>query len=67
MRRLAASVRSLILATLRAVDVEGFLLIGGVAGLAYVAWTFDWRLAAGGVSALMVVGAIAWARFPRSP
>ena len=67
MRRLAVAIRSLIATILRTIDVEGFLLIGGVALLAGVAWTFDWRLAVTGVGVLMVVGAIAWARQPRSP
>jgi hypothetical protein len=66
MRRLAVALRQLMVGILRAIDVEGFLLLAGIAGLGYVLWTVDWRLAVGALSVLFIVAGIALARAPRA-
>src|SRR3990167_1448803 len=38
LRRLAIPRRSLIVSALRTVDLEGFLILGGIAGIAWLAW-----------------------------
>ena len=67
MRRLSLALRSTLGAFLRAVDVEGALLLSGIGLLAFLGWTFDWRLGIGVVAVSLLIAGIALARPPRSP
>lgn len=62
MRRLSLALRSTLSAAGRAIDVEGALILAGLSGIAYVAWTLDWRLGVGVVSTALLVAGIALAR-----
>ena len=70
MRRLAVALRSLIVSALRTIDVEGFLILGGLAGIAWLAW--DITVAGLPLGPLVIFGSmivlgVAFARVPRVP
>lgn len=62
MRRLSLALRALLASFARAIDVEGALVLAGVGGIAYLAWTIDWRLGLGIVFTSFLVAGIALAR-----
>ena len=67
MREVAYSIRELVAMIARAVDVEGALILGGIAVLAIVAGSVDLRLGWLVVAAAMIVVGIGFARGPRPP
>jgi len=69
LRRLAVALRSLIVSALRTVDLEGFLILGGIAGIAWLAWDVtvaDLPLGPLIIFGSMIVLGVAFARAPRA-
>src|SRR3990167_5971758 len=69
LRCLAVALRSLIVSALRTVDLEGFLILGGIAGIAWLAWGVT--VAGLPLGPLIIFGSVivlgvAFARAPRA-
>ena len=64
MRHAAIELRSVVASILRAIDVEGALILGSIAILAWIAWTVDPRLAGAVVALAMLALGILFARPP---
>jgi hypothetical protein len=64
LRRFAVELRSSIASILRAIDIEGALLIFAVGGAAVLGYTVEWRVA---VLVLVIAAALAAVIFARAP
>ena len=65
MRRLAVELRRTIATILRAIDIEGALLIFAVAGAAVLGYTIEWRVALLVLVVSAATAGIVLARAPR--